>query len=174
MKNIIYIFLISMLPLIELRGAIPVGAALGVEFYFNYIAAVIGNLLPVPFILLFIPKILEFLNRFKPFKPIVGWLWRKAEKHSGKVIKDGAIHTEEELTERKREKMLSLGTFIGLTTFVFLPVPGTGAWTGSLIAALFKLPRLQSFIAVAIGVLGCGIIMSLASYGVVGFLSFLL
>ena len=59
MKNILYVFLISMLPIIELRGAIPIGAALGVPFYLNYPAAVFGNLLPVPFILLFIPRILD-------------------------------------------------------------------------------------------------------------------
>ena len=153
MKNIIYIFLISILPLIELRGAIPVGAALGVEYYYNFAVSVIGNLLPVPFILLFIPKILEFLNRFKPFQPIVAWLWRKADKHSGKILS---------------------GAFIGLTTFVLIPLPGTGAWTGALIAALFKLPFWRSLLAITVGVIGCGVIMCLASYGVVGFLSFLL
>ena len=169
MKNILYIFLISMLPLIELRGAIPVGAVLEVEFYYNFIAAVIGNLLPVPFILLFIPKVLEFLNRFKPFRPIVGWLWKKAEKNSKRVISD----TEEESAEDKRAKKRLSGAFVGLFTFVLLPIPGTGAWTGSLVAALFKLPFWRSFISVALGVLGCAVIMSLASYGVVGFLSFL-
>ena len=152
MNNIVYIFLISMLPLVELRGAIPIGAALGVEYYYNFIAAIIGNLLPVPFILLFIPKILEFLNRFKPFQPIVRWLWKKADKHSGRVLS---------------------GAFIGLMSFVLLPIPGTGAWTGSLIAALFKLPFWRSLLAVTLGVIGCGVIMCLASYGVVGFLSFL-
>ena len=176
MKNIVYIFLISMLPLIELRGAIPVGAALGVEFYYNYLVAVAGNLLPVPFILLFIPKILEFLNRFKPFQPIVAWLWKKASKHSGKVVKtessaaltDGA----DALSEEKKSSFV--GIFIGLLTFVLIPLPGTGAWTGALIAALFKLPFWRSVLAITLGVLGCGVIMCLASYGVVGFLSFLL
>ena len=152
MKNILYIFLISMLPLVELRGAIPVGAALEVEYYLNYSVAVIGNLLPVPFILLFIPKTLEFLNRFAPFKPIVSWLWKKADKHSGRILS---------------------GAFFGLLTFVLIPLPGTGAWTGALVAALFKLPTRRSFFAIALGVIGCGVIMCLASYGVVGFLSFL-
>ena len=153
MKNILYVFLISILPIVELRGAIPVGAALGVEFYFNYIAAVAGNLLPVPFILLFIPKILGLLNQYKPFKPIVSWLWKKADKHSERVLS---------------------GAFIGLMTFVFLPLPGTGAWTGALIASLFKLPFGRSLLAITVGVMLCGVLMSLASYGVVGFLSFLI
>ena len=84
----LYIFVISMLPIIELRGAVPVGAYLGVPFYLNYILAVVGNMLPVPFILLFIPKFLTFLDRFKFFQPMVRWLRGKADKHSGKVLKD--------------------------------------------------------------------------------------
>ena len=170
-----------MLPLIELRGAIPVGAALGVEFYYNYLAAVVGNLLPVPFILLFIPKILEFLNRFKPFQPIVAWLWKKADKHSVKVVgtanqSDDASADLADKTEGgdavKRRSFV--GVFIALMTFVLIPLPGTGAWTGALVAALFKLPFWRSLLAITLGVIGCGVIMSLASYGVIGFLSFLL
>ena len=174
MKNIIYIFLISMLPLIELRGAIPVGAALGVEYYYNYTAAVIGNLLPVPFILLFIPKILEFLSRFKPFRPIVDWLWKKANKHSVRVVgkKDNQVCENESDSTKNSGAML--GVLLGLTTFVLIPLPGTGAWTGALVAALFKLPTWRSALAITVGVLGCGVIMCLASYGVLGFLSFLL
>lgn len=172
MKNIVYVFLISILPLVELRGAIPVGAGLGVGFLPNFIAAVLGNLLPVPFILLFIPKILEFLSRFKPFRPIVSWLWRKAEKHSGKIIQ-GEDSTDASDAESKKARLYLSGAFVGLMTFVLLPIPGTGAWTGSLVAALFKLPFWRSFLAVTLGVLGCAVIMSLASYGVVGFLSFL-
>ena len=181
MKNIVYIFLISMLPLIELRGAIPVGAALGVEFYYNYIVAVAGNLLPVPFILLFIPKILEFLNRFKPFQPIVAWLWKKADKHSEKVVGKSEVKDVESVSEAEisydvnaEKKSSFVGIFIGLLTFVLIPLPGTGAWTGALVAALFKLPFWRSLLAIVLGVIGCGVIMCLASYGVVGFLSFLL
>ena len=86
MKDILYVFLISILPIVELRGAILVGAALGVPFYYNYLCAVIGNMLPVPFILLFIPKILDFLARFKIFRPIVEWVRKKAYKHSSKIV----------------------------------------------------------------------------------------
>ena len=153
MKNLLYVFLISMLPLIELRGAVPVGAALGLPFYLYTPAAVIGNLLPVPFILLFIPKILDWLGRFKLFAPVVAWVRKKADKNSAKIMN---------------------GTFWGLLLFVLLPLPGTGAWTGSLVAALFDLPKRRSMLAITLGVLGCCVIMTLASEGVVSFLKFLL
>ena len=152
MNNLLYVFLIAMAPVIELRGAIPTGALLGLPFWQNFLAAAIGNMLPVPFILLFIPKILDFLERFGPFKGIVGWVRRKADKHSEKILR---------------------ASFFGLLIFVMIPCPGTGAWTGSLVATLFNLPKRRSFVAVLLGVLGCGVIMTLASYGVVGFLSFL-
>ena len=84
-KDIIWVFFISMLPLIELRGAIPVGAVLNIPFYINFICAVIGNLLPVPFILIFIPKILDFMYRFKKLRPIVDWLHKKAYKNKSKI-----------------------------------------------------------------------------------------
>ena len=77
----LYVFIISVLPLIELRGAVPVGAALGLPFYLNFLVAVLGNMLPIPFILLFIPKILDFLAKFKIFRPMVEWLRKKAEKN---------------------------------------------------------------------------------------------
>jgi uncharacterized membrane protein len=163
MKNILYVFLISILPIIELRGAIPVGAALGIPFYLNYIAAVIGNLLPVPFILLFIPKILDFLARFRFFRPIVEWVRQKAHKYSARIL-------HREGGEENRKPRRFGGAFWGLLLFVMIPIPGTGAWTGSLIASLFRLPKRSSFLAILLGVLGAGVIMCLASYGAVGFL----
>ena len=167
MKNILYVFLISMLPIIELRGAIPVGAALGIPFYLNYPAAIFGNLLPVPFILLFIPKILDFLARFKIFRPVVEWVRKKAHKYSARIV-DG------EGGEGKKRPRRFGGAFWGLLFFVMIPLPGTGAWTGSLIASLFSLPKRSSFLAVLLGVLGAGVIMCLASYGAVGFLKIFL
>ena len=163
MKNILYVFLISMLPIIELRGAIPIGTALGVPFYLNYPAAVFGNLLPVPFILLFIPRILDFLARFKIFRPVVSRVRQKAHKYSARIL-----HREGE--EKKKKPRRFGGAFWGLLLFVMIPIPGTGAWTGSLIASLFRLPKRSSFLAIALGVLGAGVIMCLASYGAVGFL----
>lgn len=208
LKDALWVLFISMVPIIELRGAVPVGAVLKLPFYINYIVAVVGNLIPVPFILFFIPKILDFLERFKLFRPIVQWLHKKADKNRGKIDKasvpeeasdisaDSAESTEisdtpseqtaiitpvaEEAaadavsTKAAARTRMSIGTFIALMLFVLIPAPGTGAWTGALVASLFSFPRLKSFAAIAIGVVGCGVIMCLASYGVLGFLSFLL
>jgi uncharacterized membrane protein len=167
----LYIFVVSLLPIVELRGAVPLGAALGVPFYLNYLLAVLGNMLPVPFILLFIPKFLTFLDRFKAFRPMVRWLRGKADKHSSKVLVEENDDGQEPgvSTERK----MSAAVFVALMMFVALPIPTTGAWTGSLIASLFGLPFKKSLLAILLGVLICGVIMTLASYGVVGFLSFL-
>lgn len=194
----IYVLLISILPLIELRGAIPVGAALGLPFYTNFLISVFGNILPIPFILLFIPKILDFLGKFKVFRPVVNWLREKAHKNSHKVFKkknvddDGgstlldSCHEQNTVSSdttcladnltgsRLPNDIMSKGIFIGLMLFVALPLPGTGAWTGALVAALFDLPKKFSALAIFLGVIVCGIIMCLASYGVLGFLRFLL
>ena len=188
----LYVVIISILPVIELRGSIPAGAAMGIPFYLNYLLSVAGNLLPVPFILMFIPKILDFLARFKIFRPIVNWLRKKAEKNKGKIIKEskggeadeglsaeivelensGGESIGEAVVIPKKEKM-SVAIFVALMIFVAIPFPGTGAWTGSLVAALFNLPKRKSFLAVTLGVLISGIVMCLASYGTVGFLKFL-
>ena len=216
-KNAFWVLFISMVPLIELRGAVPVGAVLDLPFYVNYIVAVIGNLLPVPFILLFIPTILNWLERFKLFRPIVQWLHKKADKNRGKIDKaEGVVSdtvsnsdtvaevkadlkvnadaenvqtaetaqaqtvevecaqpAERTKAEGAGKAKMSVGTFIALMLFVLIPAPGTGAWTGALVASLFGFSRIKSFAAIALGVLGCGVIMCLASYGVLGFLSFL-
>lgn len=209
LRDAFWVLFISMVPLIELRGAVPVGAVLDLPFYVNYAVAVIGNLIPVPFILLFIPKILDWLERFKLFRPIVGWLHKKADKNRGKIDKSVAekvapdaeiINTEgaanldtppceaAAVAPKADEKLpaadqllggaavktrMSVGTFIALMLFVLIPAPGTGAWTGALVASLFGFSRTKSFAAIALGVLGCGVIMCLASYGVLGFLDFL-
>lgn len=173
--NELYVFLISVLPLIELRGAVPVGAALGIPFYINAPLSIIGNLLPIPLILIFITKIFDWMAKFKIFRPIIEWLRKKADKHSKKVLKEKDSEGTADLDsiEPIRPRGMSAGVFIALMLFVALPVPGTGAWSGALVAALFNLPKRQSFISIALGVLICGIIMSLASYGVLGFLEFL-
>lgn len=209
LRDAFWVLFISMVPLIELRGAVPVGAILDLPFYVNYAVAVIGNLIPVPFILLFIPKILDWLERFKLFRPIVQWLHKKADKNRGKIDKSveaeaapdaEGIDTESAanldtppceaaaFAPKADEKLpaadqllggaaaktrMSVGTFIALMLFVLIPAPGTGAWTGALVASLFGFSRTKSFAAIALGVLGCGVIMCLASYGVLGFLSFL-
>ena len=150
-KNYLWVFLVSMVPVIELRGAIPIGASLGNSPVWNALACVIGNMLPVPFILLFIRHILEWMKKTRLHK-IAEWLERKAEKHSKKVMR--------------------FATF-GLFLFVAIPFPGTGAWTGALVAAMFDMRMKYALPSIFFGVVCAAVIMTLASYGVVGFLSFL-
>ena len=140
------VFLCAMIPIIELRGAIPLGAALNLHPLLNYILAITGNLLPVPFILLFIGKILDWMERIPCFCGVVRWLRDKAEKGRGKVEKYAVI---------------------GLAVFVAIPFPGTGAWTGSLVAALMGMRFSKAMISAICGVLTAGIVVSLLSYGVV-------
>lgn len=145
----VYTFVLSMVPIIELRGAIPLGYALGLPLWLNYTLCAIGNFLPVPFILLFIRRILEWMktvHRFH-FDKIALWVERKAQKHSAKVMK---------------------GIASGLFLFVAIPLPGTGAWTGALIASLFDMRMKYALPAIFLGILGAGVIMSLITYGLVG------
>ncbi len=146
-KNALWVFLISMLPIIELRGAIPVGAALGLPIWLNFLLCVVGNFLPVPFILLFIRKILAWMKGVKRLDKIALWLETKAQKHSAKVMR---------------------GVAAGLFLFVAIPLPGTGAWTGSLVASLFNMRMRYALPAIFLGVITAGVIMSLGSYAVVG------
>lgn len=140
-------FLISMLPILELRGGILASSFLKINWKFALIICIIGNLLPIPFVLLFINKILSYLKntRFCKF-----------------------IDKFEQKLKKKSESVLKYEKF-GLFLFVAIPLPGTGAWTGAAIASLLKMPIKESFISIALGVLSAGIIMSLLSYGVLGF-----
>ena len=145
--NCLWVLFISMVPIIELRGAIPVGFALGLPLGLNYLLCVIGNFLPVPFILLFIRKILSWMKKVKRLDKIAIWLEEKAEKKSDKVMK---------------------GVASGLFLFVAIPLPGTGAWTGALVASLFDMRMRYALPAIFLGILAAGVIMSLLSSGVLG------
>ena len=203
-KKALYVFLISILPIVELRGAIPVGASLDLPFYIYAPLAILGNLLPVPFILLFIPKILDWLEGFRLFRPLIQWIRKKAnrglikmqkydkkaaaQEQSATPLTDEADtpgaeqippETEQNPTVAEeaavpKKKTLSVGAFLGLLLFVMIPLPGTGAWTGSLVASLFDFPKKQSLLAVTLGVLGACVIMTLASEGVVSIFNFFL
>ena len=142
----LYVLLCAMLPVIELRGASPLGAALGLHPVLNYILSVVGNLLPVPFILLFVRRALLWLGSFERFAPAVAWLERRAEAGRGKVEKFAVM---------------------GLAIFVAIPLPGTGAWTGALVAALAGMRFPKALISIVVGVLAAGVVVSLVSYGVV-------
>ncbi|MBQ4121073.1 MAG: small multi-drug export protein [Clostridia bacterium] len=146
------VFFCAMIPFIELRGSIILGASLGIPWWQNFIISVLGNMLPVPFILLFLRWFLEIMKKTRLFGKFARWLERKAEKNQDKVDKYG---------------------FWGLTLLVAIPLPGTGAWTGSLVASLMRINFWKSLLACFIGVLIAGVVITLAAYGAVGFLSFL-
>lgn len=141
------IFIVSMLPVVELRGGMIAAKLLDVEFIKAFIICYIGNILPVPFILLFIRRIFEFLKRFGTTKKLV----EKLETSS----------------LRKSEKIKKTSKW-GLLTFVAIPLPGTGGWTGSLVAALLDMRIKISFPVIALGVLIANLIMSAFSYGLLG------
>lgn len=139
----IIIFLISLMPILELRGGLIAAALLGVEWYIAFPICVIGNILPIPFILLFIRKIFEFLKKHGPLKRVVLKLETKAASKSKKIEN---------------------GKLIGLFAFVAIPLPGTGGWTGALVSDFLQLPVKRSFPIIAIGVLVAGLIVSFISY----------
>lgn len=142
----ILVFIISLLPILELRGGLLAAALLGLDPVPSYIISIIGNLLPVPFILLLINKILNWMRNSKHFKGIANWLDQKVEKHKGQIEKFG---------------------YLGVVLFVGIPLPGTGAWTGSLIASVLELDRKKTFLAVLAGVFMASIIMMIISFGLV-------
>ena len=154
LQSYILVFLISMVPLIELRGAIPYSQVMGLPLLESYIIAIIGNMLPVPIIYLFARKVLEW----GADKPVIGgfftWCLEKG-KHGGEKLQAKA----------------GRGLFVALLLFVGIPLPGTGAWTGTLAASLLDIDFKSSILAVMGGVLLAGVIMGLASVGGLGALN---
>lgn len=145
-KDII-IFIISLMPILELRGGLLAASLLKVEFTRAAIICVVGNVLPIPFVLLFLKFVLDILSKWNVTKKIVTWLEKKVEE--------------------KREQIDKYG-YLGLIIFVGIPLPGTGAWTGSLLAVMLGLNRKKSFICILLGVILAAIIMSILSYGILG------
>ncbi len=143
----ILVFLISMVPIVELRGAIPIAEGLGLNIFLYYPIAIIGNMLPVPFIYLFARKVLEWGKDKKIIGKFFTWCLDKGEK-GGEKLKKSAGNS---------------GIFWALLIFVGIPLPGTGAWTGTLAASFLKLDFKTSISAVTLGVLLAGVIMSLGS-----------
>ena len=153
MVKVLTVFFLSMVPLLELRGAIIAGFAAGLPWYVSYVVSVIGNILPVPIILLFVRRVFAFMKmRGGKLEKMALWFESKGANKSDKVTK--------------------YATF-GLFLFVAIPLPGTGAWMGSLIAALMNMRLKHSMISVRLGILTAGLIMSLACYGLIGGLDFL-
>jgi uncharacterized membrane protein len=144
--KIVTTFFISMVPVIELRGAIPFATAQGLELHLAVITAIIGNLVPVPFIILFIRKIFNFIRRHVPkLNNFVSKMEKRAAKKSDVVMKYA---------------------FWGLLILVAIPLPGTGAWTGALIAAMLDMRIKKAFPAIALGVVTSAIIVTIITYGV--------
>lgn len=141
------VFIISMIPILELRGGLIAASVLQIDIWKAIPFCVVGNIIPIPFILLFIKKILQWMKGIKGLRVIANWLEDKANKKSDALKK---------------------GEFWGLTLFVGIPLPGTGAWTGSLIAALFDVKLPKAVGAILLGIVIATIIMAIVSYGLLG------
>ena len=152
--KVLIVFLVSMVPLIELRGAIPIAVGMGVELpeWAILIIAILGNLIPVPFIFLFARKVLIWgstkCKKFKTFKKFCTFCLKKGEKAGDKLLKKAGR-----------------GLYFALYLFVAIPIPGTGAWTGTLAASILNLDFKKTMIAVVAGVITAGLIMMLISLG---------
>jgi len=140
------VFFCAMLPIIELRGAIPLGAGLGLPWWQSFGLSMAGNLLPVPFLLLLWQVVLRLLRRFRRTVRVADWLEARA------------LRSRERVENR---------AFWGLLVFVAIPLPGTGAWTGSLLSSVTGIRFWKAMVAITCGVLAAGVIMTLISYGTV-------
>ncbi|MCH5185073.1 MAG: small multi-drug export protein [Oscillospiraceae bacterium] len=137
------VFVISMIPILELRGSILAAGLMNMNFLSAYIISVLGNIIPVPFILLFIDKIFALMKKTR-LKGFVEKLERKALSKSDQIKRYGSL---------------------GLYLFVAVPLPGTGAWTGALIASMLRLEKKRCILFIFLGILTAGLIMSIISFG---------
>ena len=143
------LFIVSMIPLIEERGAIIYGAAIGMPWFKVLPICIIANFLPVPFLLVFGMKLIQFLKKTKLL---------------------GSFFTRYEEKLRQKSENIDKYSFWALVLLVGLPIPGTGAWSGSLVATILEVDRKRAMLALFVGVIMCGIIVTAASYGVAGIL----
>ena len=139
------IFLISVFPVLELRGGLIAASLLKVPFLKGLLISLIGNVLPIPFVLLFFSKIVTLLEQFSYTQPLAGWFREQVDKN---------------------KKNIEKYDFWGLALFVGIPIPGTGAWTGAMVASLLKMNRKKSILAIFLGILLASLIMSVLSYGI--------
>ena len=156
MLKYILIFFISMIPVVELRGAIPIAMAWNLDYFTALTVCAIGNMLPVPFIYFFARRVL---------------LWGADRKYTGKYFRfflDKGERGGQKLTKRTGRG----GLFVALMLFVGIPLPGTGAWTGTLAASFLNMGFKSTTVSVSLGVIIAGIIMGLASMGVFSVLGF--
>lgn len=141
------VFFISLMPILELRGGLLAASFLKLDPWQSYVISIVGNVLPIPLILWFIKKIIDWMRTKRCFNKITNWLDGKVEKNRGSIEKYG---------------------FWGLVLFVGIPLPGTGAWTGALIASLLDMNKKKAFLAICLGVFMASIIMMLVSFGIIG------
>ncbi len=144
-------FIVSMLPILELRGGLIAAKLMNVEFFKAFAICYIGNMLPIPFILLFIRKIFNLMKKIPKVEEIINKLEARSLRKADNV---------------KKYRLL------GLLLFVGIPLPGTGAWTGALIADLLDIRIKHSFPVIAAGVFIAGVIISILSYGLLGLIGF--
>ena len=137
----VFTVVIAMLPIIELRGALPIATGLGLRWHVAIVLSIIGNMIPIPFIMLFFEKVEKFLRRWKIFRLFFDRLF--------------------ESTRRKGERKIQSWGDIGLILFVAIPLPITGAWTGTLAAYLLKLEKKKAFLSIFVGVVIAGLIVTL-------------
>ena len=151
LKDYLIVFLISMVPLIELRGAIPYSQLFGLPLMQSFVVAIIGNMLPVPVIFFFARKVLEW----GADKPVIGGFFRFCLEKGNKG-------------GEKLKSKAGRGLYYALLLFVGIPLPGTGAWTGTLAASILNMDFKKSVVAVMLGVILAGVIMGLGSTVFVG------
>lgn len=151
--KLVTLLLVSMLPIIELRGGIPIGLAMGFDFPTVYAVCVVGNLLPIPILILFAGKVLRW-----------GANWKYTSKICTRIIDIG---------NQKISKINMTYLWWALCIFVAIPLPGTGAWSGSLIATLLQMDLKKAFSSIAVGVLLSGLIMGAVSFGAFSFFEIL-
>ena len=139
------VFIISMMPLLELRGGLLAATLLKMDFVPAYLISIVGNTLPIPLVLLFLDKVFNFLKKSKKLNKLISKLEKKILSKKGQIEKYG---------------------YLGLLLFVGIPLPGTGAWTGAGLAVLLNLNKKKAFISIMFGVILASIIMSILSYGI--------
>ena len=149
-RKYLFCFLVSMVPLIELRGGVPIAVGFGLDYWTALVVCVIGNMLPVPIIYFFARKVL---------------VWGADKKYIGKFFRF-CLEKGERAGQTLVAKTGRGGLFLALLLFVGIPIPGTGAWTGTLAASFLKMGIKSTALAVSLGVILAGIIMALASTGV--------
>lgn len=144
--SLLVTFIVSMVPIVELRLGVPLGISMGLNPFVSLVVSAVGNMVPVPFIIFFIQKIFKWLRTKSAWlERLVSRMEKKADKNSGLVAKY---------------------ELLGLYILVAIPLPGTGAWTGALVASLLEIKPKKAFAVIALGVLTAGVITLLITYGV--------